>query len=173
MNRALLILLVCCGTLGLGRAAAARTIVLSDQDTVYLAAIHRDAPLSSWAGVHQGTLRALRYAQLLSDDITAVHIGIDAAETEKVKRKWEMWGDGVRLEVLESPYRTLLDPLLTYISEIAALRQGDEALTIVVPQFVTRHWWNNLLHTHTATWLRLALLFKPGIIITDVPYQVE
>ena len=125
------------------------------------------------AGVHQGTLRALRYAQLLSDDLTAVHVSIDAAETEKLKRKWEMWGDGVRLEVLESPYRTLLEPLLAYITEIASVRQGDEMLTIVVPEFVARHWWNNLLHTQTATWLRLALLFKPGIIITDVPYQVE
>ena len=125
------------------------------------------------AGVHQGTLRALRYAQLLSEDLTAVHVSIDPAETEKLKRKWEMWGDGVRLEVLESPYRTLLEPLLAYITEIASLRQGDEMLTIVVPEFVARHWWNNLLHTQTATWLRLALLFKPGIIITDVPYQVE
>jgi len=124
------------------------------------------------AGVHQGTLRALRYAQLLSHDITAVHVSIDAAETEKLKRKWETWGDGVRLEVLESPYRALLEPLLAYIAEIAALRQRDETLTIVVPEFVSTHWWNNLLHTQTATWLRLALLFKPGIVITDVPYQV-
>jgi hypothetical protein len=125
------------------------------------------------ASVHQGTLQALRYAQLLSPDITVVHVSIDPADTEKVKRKWEIWGEGVRLEVLESPYRALLEPLLAYIAEIAALRQRDETLTIVVPQFVSKHWWNNLLHTQTATWLRLALLFRPGIIITDVPYQVE
>lgn len=125
------------------------------------------------AGVHQGTLRALRYAELLSTDVTAVHVSIDLEETEKVRRKWATWGDGVRLEVLESPYRTLLEPLLAYISEIAALRKGDETLTIVVPEFVARHWWSNLLHTQTATWLRLALLFKPGIVIVDVPYQVE
>jgi len=136
-------------------------------------AVARHRVILPIAGVHQGTLRALRYAQILSNDVTAVHVSIDAAETEKVKRKWEMWGDGVRLEVLESPYRTLLEPLLAYITEIASLRQGDEMLTIVVPEFVARHWWNNLLHTQTATWLRLALLFKPGIIITDVPYQVE
>ena len=136
-------------------------------------AVARHRVILPIAGVHQGTLRALRYAQILSNDVTAVHVSIDAAETEKLKRKWEMWGDGVRLEVLESPYRTLLEPLLAYITEIASLRQGDEMLTIVVPEFVARHWWNNLLHTQTATWLRLALLFKPGIIITDVPYQVE
>ena len=46
-------------------------------------------------------------------------------------------------------------------------------ITIVVPQFVPRVWWHNLLHTQTATWLRFALLFRRGIVITDVPYQVE
>jgi hypothetical protein len=66
-----------------------------------------------------------------------------------------------------------LEPLLDYIGEIIDRRQPNEVITIVVPQFVPRRWWHNVLHTQTATWLRLALLFKPGIVITDVPYQVE
>jgi amino acid transporter len=125
------------------------------------------------SGVHRGTLTALHYARVLSDDVTAVHVSIDPAETEKVRAKWEMWGEGVRLVILESPYRLLLEPLLEYIEEIAAQRQPNEVITIVVPQFVPRRWWHNLLHTQTAMLLRLALLFKPGIVITDVPYQVE
>lgn len=64
-------------------------------------------PLS---GVHRGTLAALRYARTLSDDITAVHIGMDQAEIDSLRRKWESWGDGVRLVVLDSPYRLLLEP---------------------------------------------------------------
>ena len=124
-------------------------------------------------GVHKATMLALRYALLLGPDLTAVHVSIDEAETEKVRRKWLMYGEGVRLEVLESPYRTLLEPLLAYIEEIYAARQPGDKITIIVPQFVARHWWNNLLHTQTATWLRLLLLFKPGIVITDVPYAVD
>ena len=62
---------------------------------------------------------------------------------------------------------------LNYIEEVAAHRQPNEIITVVVPQFVPRHWWNNLLHTQTAIQLRLVLLFKPGIIVTDVPYHVE
>lgn len=127
-------------------------------------------PLS---GVHRGTLAALRYARTLSDDITAVHIGMDQAEVDSLRRKWESWGDGVRLVVLDSPYRLLLEPLLGYIEEIAAQRQPNEIITIIVPQFVPRRWWHNFLHTQTAMWLRLMLLFKPGIVITDVPYQIE
>jgi len=125
------------------------------------------------SGVHRGTLAALRYARSLSDDVTAVHVSIDDAETERVREKWETWGDGVRLVMLDSPYRLLLEPLLAYIQEIAAQRQPGETITIVVPQFVPNSWWSNLLHTQTALWLRMALMFKPGIVITDVPYQVE
>lgn len=125
------------------------------------------------SGVHRGTLAALRYARSLSDDITAVHVSLDPTEAEKIQRKWDTWGEGVRLVILDSPYRLLLEPLLGYIEEIAAQRQPNEMITIVVPQFVPRRWWHNLLHTQTAFMLRLALLFKPGIMVTDVPYQVE
>ncbi len=127
-------------------------------------------PISS---VHQGTLAALRYAVALSDDVTAVHVCLEPGDAPKIQQKWEMWGKGVRLVILDSPYRLMIEPLLRYIEEIAAKRQPNEIITIVVPQFVPKRRWHNLLHAQTATWLRLALLFKPGIVVTDVPYQVE
>jgi hypothetical protein len=77
------------------------------------------------------------------------------------------------LVILDSPYRLLLEPLLAYIEEIDAQRQPNEALTVVVPQFVPRHDIENTLHMRTANILREALLHRPGIIITDVPYQIE
>jgi hypothetical protein len=125
------------------------------------------------SGVHRGSLAALRYAHSLSDDVTAVHVSLDPAEAERIQNKWEMWGEGVRLVILDSPYRLLLEPLLGYIQEIANKRQPNETITIVVPQFVSKHRWANLLHTQAAFILRLALLFKQGIVITDVPYQVD
>ncbi len=82
-------------------------------------------------------------------------------------------GEGIRLVILDSPYRLLLEPLLSYIEELSAQRQPNEVITIVVPQFVPRQLWGNLLHTQAAVMLRLALLFKPGIVITDVPYHIE
>ncbi len=81
-----------------------------------------------------------------------------------------MWGNGVRLVVLDSPYRLMLEPLLMYIERIIALRQPGELITIVVPQFMPKKPWHNLLHTQTAFLLRMALLFKPGIVIVEVPY---
>jgi amino acid transporter len=125
------------------------------------------------SGVHQGTLKALRYARALSDDVTAVHVSMDPAEAEKIEDKWEQWGEGTRLVILDSPYRLLLEPLLSYVEGLAAQSQPNELITIVVPQFVPRHFWHNLLHTQAALTLRMALLSKPGITVTDVPYHVR
>ncbi len=124
-------------------------------------------------GVHQGTLVALRYARALSEDVTAVHVSTDPSEAERIQNKWEMWGQGVRLVILDSPYRLLVEPLLGYIERIAAQRQPNELITIVVPQFKPKRWWHNLLHTQAAMMLRVALLARPGITVTDVPYHLD
>lgn len=125
------------------------------------------------AGVHQGTLEALDYALSLSDDVTAVHISIDQEQTAAMKRKWDEWGKGVRMVIIDSPYRTFFEPFLEYLDGICRILQPNERITIVVPQFTPKKWWHNLLHTQTAFWLRFALLSKRGIVITEVPYQVH
>jgi len=132
--------------------------------------ISRHRVIMPISGVHRGTVAALRYARSVSDDVTAVHVSVDPDEAERLRRKWDLWGEGIRLVILDSPYRLLLEPLLGYIEEIAAQRQPNEAITIVVPQFVPRHWWQNLLHAQAAIILRLLLLSKPEIVVTDVPY---
>jgi hypothetical protein len=124
------------------------------------------------AGVHRGSLAALAYARSLSTDVTAVHVSTDPVESKKVREKWAMYGEGTRLVVLDSPYRLLIEPLLDYIEKLLAIRARNEVLTIVVPQFVPSHWYENLLHNQTASLLRLALLFKPGLVILEVPYLV-
>jgi amino acid transporter len=125
------------------------------------------------SAIHQGTLEALDYALTLSRDVTAVHISTDPDQTRKLQHKWEGWGKGVRLVVIDSPYRTFLEPFLEYVNELSAILQPNERLTIVVPQFIPKHSWHNLLHTQTAFWLRFVLLNKRGIVITEVPYQVR
>jgi hypothetical protein len=124
------------------------------------------------SNIHQGTLAALRYARMLSDDITAVHVSMEPAETEKVQKKWEIWGGGTRLVIVDSPYRLFVEPLLAYIEEIISARQPNETITIVVPQFVPTKKVFNTLHMQTADMLRKELLSKPGVVITDVPYQI-
>ena len=124
------------------------------------------------SGVHQGTLDALHYAKLLSDDVTAVHVSIDDVESEKVQKKWKTWGEGTRLVVLDSPFRLFIEPLLGYIEEIIENRQPNETVTIVVPQFMPSKRWHNALHMRTADVLRQELLSRHGVVVTDVPYHV-
>jgi len=124
------------------------------------------------SGIHQGTLEALRYAKLLSDDVTAVHVSMDPDETEKVQKKWKTWGQGTRLIVLDSPFRLFVEPLLKYLEEIIDNRQPNETITIVVPQFIPSKRWHNALHMRTADVLRQELLSKHGVVVTDVPYRV-
>ncbi len=125
------------------------------------------------SGIHQGTLEGLRYAKLLSDDVTAVHISLDPLETEKVQKKWKMWGDGTRLVILDSPFRLFIEPLLKYLEEIIDQRQPNETITIVVPQFMPSKRWHYALHMQTATVLREELLSKHGVVVMDVPYHVH
>jgi hypothetical protein len=109
---------------------------------------------------------------MLSDDITAVHISVEPQDVQKVRRIWEIWGRGTRLVIVDSPYRLFLEPLLDYIEEILASRQVNETITIVVPQFVARKRVYNALHMQTAEMLRRELLSRPGVVITEVPYQI-
>jgi hypothetical protein len=124
------------------------------------------------AGVHRGSLAALAYARTLSQDVTSLHVSTDPIESKKVKEKWEYYGEGTRLVVLDSPYRLLLEPVMEYIEKMLSIRQPDEIVTVVVPQFVPAHWWENFLHNQTALMLRFGFLFKPGLVIIEVPYQV-
>jgi amino acid transporter len=125
------------------------------------------------SGVHRGALEALNYARSLSDDVTAVYVAMDPEHKAALEKKWNWWGKGVRLVVIESPYRTFIEPFLEYVDNLCAILPSNERLTIVVPQFTPKHWWHNLLHTQTAFWLRFALLSKKGIVVTEVPYQVR
>jgi hypothetical protein len=136
------------------------------------ARIRRNRVIIPISGVHRGVIHALRYAQTFSDDLTAVYIAVNPAETEKIKNKWAKWGNGVRLQVIESPYRTLMEPLIEYIDRMAQYSSPTTVLTVVVPQFIPERPLYKPLHMNTAEALRKALLNKYDIVIMDVPYHL-
>ncbi len=123
--------------------------------------------------VHRGVLVALNYALSISDDVTAVYVETDPTKTEKILKKWEAWGNGVRLEVLPSPYRSLVRPLVRYVTRIDDRRRRDQVVTIVLPQFVPVKWWHRLLHNQTAILIHAAFLFRREVMVTDVPFHLH
>ena len=126
-------------------------------------------PVSS---MNRVALQTLAYAPSISDDVTAVHVMDDEGDIEEFRSKWEELGLDIPLVLIESPYRALVSPLLKYIDEIDRQRQ-DDTLTVVLPEFVARHWWEHLLHNQTALRLKAALLFRPNTVVTSVPYHLE
>ncbi len=124
--------------------------------------------------VHRGVVRAVQYAKTLAPTATvrAVFVETDPARTAKVEEKWTRWGLGVPLVVLTSPYRSLLRPLLDYIDQIQS--RGDEQMvTIVLPEFLPRRWWQHIVHNQTALLIKGALLFRKNTVVADVPYLLK
>jgi hypothetical protein len=122
-------------------------------------------------GVHRAVLQALEYARSLSPDVRAVYVDVDPQATENVRRDWDRWGQGVPLVVLESPYRSLMEPLLEYIDQVDAERPSDY-VTIMLPGFVPARWWHHILHNQRALLIKGALLFRPNIVVTSVPFHL-
>jgi amino acid transporter len=145
---------------------------LSTEGLHQLRPIHHEVivPIS---GIHRGVIAALEYAKSIAPHhVTAVYINLDEESTRKLREKWEQWGSGVNLVVLASPYRSLVRPLLNYIDRVKRRSHGD-VVTIVLPEFVPAKWWQNLLHNQNSLVLKGALLFRKGIVVTNVPYHLE
>ncbi len=83
---------------------------------------------------------------------------------------WERWGEGVNLVVLESPYRSLIAPILSYIG-VVQRRRPQAILMVLVLEYVPRHWWEQFLHSQSALRLKAALLFRPNTVVVSVPYH--
>ena len=125
------------------------------------------------SGIHRGVIAALEYAKSIAPHhVTAVYVNLDEEGTQRLREKWQQWGSGVNLVVVASPYRSLLRPLLNYIDRVKRSSPGD-VITIVLPEFVPAKWWQNLLHNQNTLFLKGALLFKRGVVVTNVPYHLE
>jgi len=124
--------------------------------------------------VHRGVVRAVQYARTLAPTavVRAVYVETDPMRTGRLEEKWGRWGLGVPLVVLTSPYRSLLRPLLDYLDQIQA-RGDDQMVTIVLPEFLPRHWWQHFLHNQTALLVKGALLFRKNTVVADVPYLLK
>src|SRR3989442_10783628 len=96
----------------------------------------------------------------------------DPAKTPAVRDKWELWGEGQSLVVLESAYRSLVQPLMDYIDEVELEREDDQ-IVVVIPEFVPAKWWEKVLHGHSGLLLKLALLHRPNVIVCNVRYFLE
>lgn len=124
------------------------------------------------SGLQTAVLNAIKYAKALSDDVAAVYVCLDTTEMEKMQAKWKIYGMGVPLVILHSPYRSIIEPLMDYIDGVRE-RYEDGVITVVLPEFVPQKWWHHLLHNQTALLLKGVILFKKGVVSTSVPLHLR
>jgi hypothetical protein len=151
--------------------SVARQLSLETLDSVLTPIRHTViVPVS---GIHRGVIEALRYARTIApENVKAVYVDFDEEATQKLRERWTKLDFGVDLEIISSPYRELTRPLLRYINRVSQ-KNGNEMVTIVLPEFVPAKWWQHLLHNQSSLLLKASLLFREGIIVTNIPYHLK
>lgn len=123
-------------------------------------------------GIHRGVLQAVSYAQTIAPDCEAVFVEVDPKETSKLQQQWSDLHLRVPLVVLKSPWRSLTEPIIRYTRTLRAERKVG-LVTVILPEFVTTRWWHRLLHNQSGLVLKVALMFEPGVVVTNVRYRPE
>jgi amino acid transporter len=122
---------------------------------------------------HRGVLEALAYAKSLAPNhLVAVTVVSDDDERDRAERQWSERNIDVPLEIVYSPYRELARPVMRFVDELDA-RFDNDVITVIIPEFVVKHWWGHVLHNQSALFLKGRLLFRKGTVVTSVPYHVD
>jgi hypothetical protein len=145
---------------------------LSLADAVPIEGTLKHKALVLISGVHKGILPAVAYARSIAEDVQAVYVEVAPDAADRVRKEWETWGQQVPLVVLESPHRRLNQPILEYIDRLLAEEKLD-LLTVVIPEFIVKHWLHSFLHNQSALQLKFALLTRPRVVTVNVPHHLH
>ena len=140
------------------------------------AEIGRHTVIVPVGGLHRGVIKALNYARALRGDLHAVTVEISPEATMQLQERWKEVVPDVPLEVIPSPYRSVIRPLVDYVNTF--ITEESDYATIVMPEFVPTKWWHQLLHNQTAWALKLEMIYGRKDsrgrrrIVTDVPFYL-
>ncbi|MFJ8237795.1 APC family permease [Ureibacillus sp. NPDC094379] len=129
-------------------------------------------PISGFTRVVENSIN---YAKALSPNrIIAVYVSLDYENEEDFEDKWNKWQPGIRLVTLHSPYRSIINPLTKFIDRVEnKARKSNYQVTVIIPQFIPKKGWHNILHNHSGTLIRSSLLFRRNVVVTTVPYHLN
>ncbi|MEO6121752.1 MAG: APC family permease [Acidimicrobiales bacterium] len=122
--------------------------------------------------VHKGVIKAINYAKSLQPNhLAVVFVAADDDDRESIQREWKRFNMNVPLEIVSSPYRDLVEPVERFLTELDQ-RWDNDTISVVIPEFVVEHWYQNVLHNQSALALKLALLDRQGTVVISVPYHL-
>jgi amino acid transporter len=122
--------------------------------------------------VTRDVVQAIRFGRTMSDDVRAVHVTDDLAARELIRERFARQLPGVPLVIVESPYRSLVRPLVRYLEHTADRSSGDVVIALL-PEYVPRHWWERFLYNDNGRRIERSLLGHPNVLVAEVPYRRE
>ncbi|MCM3342532.1 APC family permease [Paenibacillus sp. MER TA 81-3] len=125
------------------------------------------------AGITRVVMHSLSYAKSMTDHVVAVYVGFNDEDIKLMEKKWAEWDPGVRLIVHRSSYRSVIRPLVKFVDTVEWKQSENDHVTILIPQFIPRHWWENILHNQTSIMLRAYFINRKDVVITTVPYHFQ
>ncbi|OIK16815.1 amino acid permease [Bacillus sp. MUM 116] len=126
------------------------------------------------AGITRVVENSINYAKSLTDQIFAVYVSFDREDEKRFAEKWEKWQPDVRLVTLQSHYRSILHPLSKFIDTVEHKASGNNyRVTVLIPQFITKKSWHNILHNQSSLLIRTYLLYKKKVIVATLPYHFK
>lgn len=125
------------------------------------------------ASMNQSSLRALRFAKTISDNVIAFNISIDEEHANKVKEKYSLLDTDIPLIVKYSPFRKVVSPLLKFIESAEYDYVKGDMITVVLPEFIVKSWWQNIVHNNTSYFIKKELLKHKHIVVATMPLQLK
>ncbi|RJS59848.1 APC family permease [Bacillus sp. PK3_68] len=126
------------------------------------------------AGITKVVENSLNYAELIGDTVIAVYVAFDRESERQMEERWRKWKPNVRLVTLHSQYRSLMRPLARFIDiAVEKANERNHTLTVLIPQFITKKRWQDILHNQSSLRLRIYLLYQKNVIVTTVPYRFK
>ena len=120
----------------------------------------------------RAVVQAIRVAQTMSHEVEVVHVTADQDEGERFLERAEAQLEGARVVIVESPYRTLVNPFIHYLETARSEHAGDVTI-VLIPEYVPRHWWDRFLYNQNSHRIRDGLIGRRDIVVLDVPYRRE
>lgn len=130
------------------------------------------------SGVHRGIVDAVDFARGISSEVTGVYVELEPGESEAVREKWNRLFPDIPLAVVQSPYRSIVQPIIEFMDQTDTEHNDGQLATVILPEFVPAKWWQGLLHNQTAWLLKAALLYRRRTfgfqrVIIDIPYHLR
>lgn len=139
-------------------------------DIVWGPPVHQRRVVIPVSDVSWDVIQAVRFARSMSDEITAVYVTDDVPAGERLRARFERQLPGLAFVIVESPFRSLVEPLIRYL-EVDADREDETVTVVLLPERLIRHWWDRILFNQNAHRIRDALAGHPGVLVADVPFR--